>query len=531
MTATSRRGVLAANIVAILCGALLLFLVQPIVARTLLPALGGSPSVWATCMVFFQLLLLAGYAYAHLLTTRLGNRAQRVVHLAVWAAGWFFLSFEWGEPAAGAAPVGWMLGTLVKGIGMPFFALSATGPLVQRWFSQSRHRKAHDPYFLYAASNAGSLVALLGYPLLFEPALGLTSQREVWSWVYLAYGACVAAAGWVSLAPKSTGASSAPADPAPAARRRLTWVALAAVPSSLFLGVTQHVTTQVVTFPLLWVVPLAIYLATLIVAYTRHGEAARRWGDRALPPLVLIVVFLIAYESPRFIVAQVLAHFLALAAVGLSLHGRLAALRPGVGRLTEYYLWTSFGGALGGVFNALLAPVVFTAVLEYPCALALACFLRMVAEPKRKWPVDLALAAALFGVFLATRQFTDDRAWRFGLPCIAALMYWPRARRLALGVLVLLCMPSFELRTHYEVVHQERTFFGVHRVLRQDTQLGPIHWLFHGLTVHGQQFREPKYRRRPTAYFDAAGPAGDIAAWLRMRDRKPRIVIVGLGAG
>lgn len=366
--------------------AALLFWVQPLIAKLLLPLLGGTPAVWTTCMLFFQGVLLAGYAYALALTRRLATRAQAAVHVALLAVAALALPFGVTQEAARATPAqedptAWLLLTLAASVGLPFFALSASAPLFQKWFSETRHASAKDPYFLYAASNAGSLFALVAFPLVFEPFIKLDAQRRVWAYGYFALVALTLACAFAAwrYGAASGGvetAGDADGDARPVTwRRRLLWVALAFVPSSLVLGVTTYVTTDVAAVPLLWVVPLALYLLTFVLAFGRR-RAARRLMSLILPgaAIVLTLVYLSGATEPAwFLVVIHLAFFFVAAYV---CHARLADDRPAARHLAEFYLWLSVGGVAGGIFNAVVAPLVFDRVAEYPLAVLLACLLR-----------------------------------------------------------------------------------------------------------------------------------------------------------
>ncbi|HYN86287.1 MAG TPA: hypothetical protein VER32_13650 [Pyrinomonadaceae bacterium] len=368
--------------------AALLFWVQPLIAKLLLPLLGGTPAVWTTCMLFFQGVLLAGYAYALALTRRLAPRTQAAVHVALLAAAAFALPFGVTQEAARSTPAqedptAWLLWTLAASVGLPFFALSASAPLFQKWFSETRHASAKDPYFLYAASNAGSLFALVAFPLLFEPFVRLDAQRRAWACGYFALVVLTFAC---ALAARRYGAARGAVETTDDGhddgrhvtwRRRLLWVALAFVPSSLVLGVTTYVTTDVAAVPLLWVVPLALYLLTFILAFARTRRPAwRRLASLVLPgaAIVLTLVYLSGATEPAwFLVLIHLAFFFVAAFV---CHARLADDRPSARHLAEFYLWLSVGGVAGGIFNAVVAPLIFDRVVEYPLAVLLACLLR-----------------------------------------------------------------------------------------------------------------------------------------------------------
>ncbi len=375
----------------IFLSALLLFLVQPMVGRMVLPVLGGTPAVWNTCMVFFQVLLLVGYGYAHVITRYLGSRAQTAVHCIAAALAVLTLPIVLSEGISvptGDYPITWLLGVLGAMAGVPFLALSANGPLLQRWFSATDHPRAANPYFLYAASNTGSLIALLGYPVIVEPLLTLKVQSRMWSWGYgalvlLLVGCAVFRVmreRKASPAPKAAASGKPAAVPAAAPitwKTRAIWVLLAFAPSSLMIGSTTFLSTDLAPVPLLWVVPLAVYLVTMIIAFSRLGPGATRLATAALPLTVMVVAATMLMEAREPIGALVALHLALLFIAAMACHGRLSMMRPEPTHLTEYFLLMSLGGALGGMFNAIAAPLVFDRLLEYPIAITVCCGLAL----------------------------------------------------------------------------------------------------------------------------------------------------------
>ncbi len=330
--------ILTLHIIAIVLSALLLFLVQPMFAKMALPLLGGSSQVWATCMVFFQTALLAGYAYAHLISAKLVLKRQIMVHGAIMLLPFLTLPIAIAQgtvPPATTHPEIWLLGLLAVNVGLPFFVVSTTGPLLQRWFSHSAHTRARDPYFLYAASNTGSMVGLLAYPLLVEPTLRLADQSVYWMAGYMVLvlvtaGAALSATRGVSELPQMKGQAGkvAPRPEKLPWRRKLRWIALAFVPSSLMLGLTTHLTTDIAAVPLLWVIPLALYLLTFILVFARRQWKGHMIMVRVLPILALLMVMLLvtgASKPPMLIALINIACFFVVAMV---CHGELAADRP-----------------------------------------------------------------------------------------------------------------------------------------------------------------------------------------------------------
>ena len=382
--------------------ATLLFMVQPMVGKMILPTLGGSPAAWNTCMVFFQGLLLIGYLYAHKLTEwNLGRPGRQVrVHIGLliatvaWLVGMALVSpdgrpvavFESIAPQGQAYPMIGVLALLGVAVGLPFLVVSTSAPLLQRWFVYTGHSSARDPYFLYAASNAGSLLTLIGYPLIVEPTLTVKTQTWVWAGgfalltglVYLCGRAATDPLGDATKIGEQAVAArrTATRTPAPPLATKLRWVALAFVPSSLMLGVTFHMTTDIASVPLLWVIPLALYLLTFIIAFARTPAWFRPVLSNVAPVMILLLVFVMSSGIGGVSTFMKLAlHLAVYFATALLLHTELARLRPAPDHLTGYFLLISVGGVLGGIFNALIAPVAFPLAWEYPIALAVACLL------------------------------------------------------------------------------------------------------------------------------------------------------------
>ncbi|MGA2035784.1 MAG: hypothetical protein ABSG68_26345, partial [Thermoguttaceae bacterium] len=387
--------------------ATLLFVVEPMFAKMVLPLLGGSPSVWNTCLVFYQASLLGGYIYAHLSLKWLGARRQAAIHMALLIVPWLVLPVGvakgWTPPAA-ANPVAWLWLLLSVSVGLPFLLISATAPMLQSWFAATGHRSAKDPYFLYAASNLGSMIALLSYPLLIESHLTLGEQAWWWTLGYavlmVLIGACAfrlwtagrgeqgssgtgeqvgATAGLPSSAETGEQASTTEPllDTPPTPLRRLRWLALSLVPSSLLLGVNSYIATDLASVPLLWVIPLTLYLLSFVLVFSRW-KVVGAWMAPVQALLIVVVgtsFFMSGLDTSQVALMCVL-HLLALFATAMVCHGGLAADRPGSRYLTEFYLWMSLGGVLGGLLNTLVAPLVFPTVWEYPLMIVAACLLR-----------------------------------------------------------------------------------------------------------------------------------------------------------
>jgi hypothetical protein len=485
--------------------ALLLFLVQPMVGKMILPLLGGTPAVWNTCMVFFQALLLAGYGYAHFSTQRLGARRQAHWHLAILIlpllalAGTAAFASEPVHVVRSLAPQGsaypffGVVILLAVTIGLPFFVVSTTAPLLQRWFADTDHRNAADPYFLYGASNLGSLLALAVYPALMEPTLRLAHQGWVWALGYaglagLIYG-CVRR---LDAAPKPKKAAEL-AGPPPTCWTRLRWVLLAFAPASLLLGVTTFATTDIAPIPLIWVIPLALYLLTFVIAFGRHPQWLYVVVMLVAPAAILILLFMMVWDKKMPLWVLLSGHFFVFFLAALMCHMVLVSLRPSGQRSTEFYVWMSLGGVLGGLFNALVAPLVFKNLTEYPLALILACFLTppSAAKPKSENAarvLDVLIPLVLFGVmnwlqkipsdspklFTAVGWLSDWTGGRVSVspetlwvlivlawPALVAYYWFDRPIRFGLSVLAFWAAATlgYEGR-QLTVLHEDRSFFG-----------------------------------------------------------------------
>jgi hypothetical protein len=555
----SARATLLLFNLTIFLSAALLFLVQLIFARMVLPLLGGSPAVWNTAMVFYQAVLLAGYAYAHGAGTRLPLRAQVIAQALVLLAPLLVLPFgvppQWTPPAE-ASPIPWLLGLLAAGVGLPFFAVSTTSPLLQKWFVATGHPRAGDPYFLYAASNAGSLIGLLSYPFWIEPFTTLAWQARAWASAYLVVvgmfllaGALVwRRAGRAAVTPDRPARPAAVRTPAPSARQRLRWVVWAMVPSSLMLSVTAYFSSEVAAVPLLWVLPLALYLVTFILAFARRALVSAALARRVWPIALVPVLMAMATGSTTPIALLMLVHLAGLFVLALVCHGELAVARPAADHLTEFYLWVSLGGVLGGVFNALVAPVLFNGVIEYHLGLIAAAWLGVreaagARTTRDRW-LDVLLPAGLGvlvlvlvrvfgpGAEVPVEERDPARAMLvFGLPALLCFLMSRRRTRFSLGVAVILLSSYFVQPGEGVLVQAERSFFGVHRVTREETEAGAgFHLLVHGRTIHGAQSLDPAQRRVPLSYYHPTGPLGQVFEAYRAELTGP-IAGVGLGAG
>lgn len=560
--------------VTLFVSAALLFVVQPMVAKMVLPLLGGSAAVWSTCMVFFQGALLAGYAYAHTTARKLSVKRQILLHAALLVLPAFFLPFGVSSvasqpPSSGASPALWLLGLLVMTVGVPFFVVAATAPLLQRWFAETRHPGARDPYFLYGASNLGSMLALASYPFLLEPNLPTARQTSLWAAGYALLAVLTLACGasvWVAPAaePEQLADSS---QPRPGIRQWLRWIALAFVPSSWMLGVTAYLSIDIAPVPLLWVVPLALYLLTFVMAFARRRIVPHTWILVVLPWVVVALALVMGLGKVDMIWIGL--HLLAFFVGALACHGELANSRPAARDLTLFYLALALGGVLGGIFNALIAPVIFNRLAEYPIAVLLGCMLlpstrRGGLASDAKDPAPLSDPALDFGL---RRRLTNPaalRGWRdlivpaviFGLTALVLNQPWRSWERgmevvetiLASGLIVLLTMTYRRRPLRFalgvgaawiasglfsagsdKTLVRERSFFGISRV--SEFEVGPTHYLYLGTTIHGAQIIAPALQREPMTYFFRTGPMGQIFETVASHPTAPGVAIIGLGAG
>jgi hypothetical protein len=560
----------------------LLFLLQPMFARMILPRLGGSPAVWNTCMVFFQAVLLAGYLYAHL-ASRLSLKRQIALHLGLLLLPVLVLPLQlpldW-RPPRDANPIPWLLALLSVSVGLPFFVISTSAPLLQKWFASAGNASARDPYFLYAASNLGSMLALLSYPFLVEPSFSLQTQHRLWSAGYLVLALLTTlCAVFLWSATRSTLARSVSEGAAKSdgptsetlanasgwygrlARQprttdhglptslRLRWIALAFVPSSLMLSVTTYLTTDIAAIPLLWVIPLAIYLLTFILVFARRPLVPQWLMVRLLPLVVLVLTLVMLSEATALAGLPtwplLVLHLVGLFVVGMVCHGELARSRPPVEHLTDFYLWLSVGGALGGLFNSLLAPLLFSTIAEYPLVLVLACLLRPAGESASEkrgigaarrpdFVLPLALAIGTIALVIGLQAFGVEPgraslAFMFIVPTALCYTFAARPLRFGLGIAALFLAGGFYHGIHGKLEYRARSFFGVHRVTLDAS--GRFRQLVHGDTIHGRQSLSSEHRREPLLYYHRTGPIGQVFEAYKGADAKMQIAIVGLGAG
>lgn len=525
-------------------GAFLLFAVEPMVARMLLPSLGGSAAVWNTAVVFFQVSLLLGYLYAHLSLRWLRPRLQASIQILLLVLTLFALPIAvpgaWSPPA-GSDPVGWTLLALVVMVAAPFAMLATTGPTLQRWFSLTTHPRASDPYFLYAAGNAGSLLALLSYPLVIEPALSLSRQSRMWAVLYASFVVATAVCAVLMLrlrsaVPTERDRSMVHVASRPDRRRRIRWVCFALLPAALLLGVTRHLSTDVGSIPMLWILPLALYLLTFIVAFGRDADRVARRAGRVLTILAIPIGLTFIGIIPSLWV-QLPLQLAGFTAAALVAHARLAADRPPPAFLTGYFLLIALGGALGGIAAGLGAPLLLPGVYEYPIAFVLTIAIIPPAAVdrdgvwSRRRSVAVAIIAAIAGIAaVAVRSDGSQRSLTLamivaasGLLVAFSLARKPAGFATAVGIVLLLAT----LVPPNETLFSERTFFGVHRVY---VDASGKHILLNGTTVHGVQNGPGEAQVIPLAYYSVDGPVGDVFSHV-LRGGHRSVAVIGAGAG
>lgn len=540
--------------------AALLFLVEPMIGKMTLPLLGGTAAVWNTCLVFFQAALLAGYLYAHAALRFLERRAQIAVHLVLVLlplvivgllpphvpAGW--------EPPAESNPVGWVLLLLLVVIGLPFFALSATTSIMQRWFADSGRADAGDPYFLYAASNAGSLLGLLAFPLVFERTLGLTSLSRVWSAAYALFVAMTAICAVMTWRWRARGAKAVIGAAAEtpgkinlvehvAWTKRWRWIALAFIPSSLMLGVTTAMTTDVPAIPLFWVLPLAVYLVSFVLVFAKKPPISHEWVVKRLPFLILCGICPTISQGSFSLPVLLLLYLTVLFGMAMVFHGELARSRPAVGNLTEFYLCLSIGGVLGGIFNSLIAPEVFKTVMEMPLVLIFAAMMRPLIgagaskqgawDRRKDWLLPIALGTCMVVVIVGLahtgiKPGHVETTLIFGYSMLWCLSFGSRRVRFVLGMIAV-WLASSVYAPFGRTLDTERSFFGVYHV--RNSPDGRFRLFYHGAIAHGMQSLDPKQSREPLAYFTRSGPAGAVFRAAQEEWPSGNLAVVGLGAG
>ncbi len=529
--------------------ALLLFSIQPMFTKMVLPKLGGAPAIWSVAMVFFQAALLLGYAYAHWLTKTFSPRHGAFIHLGLLAFAAFTLPIGiaggFGAPPSSGIE-GWLLALFTASIGLPFTALAASAPLLQRWFAQSGHRKAANPYVLYAASNLGSFAALLAYPTLIEPFMTLRGQAGAWSAGFALLAILIAVAALVVASAAISKKTKLTRTKAPTLSAWLSWIGLAAIPAGLVVAVTAHISTDVAAAPFLWVIPLALYLLTFVAVFRETPWISHGMVARVAPFVIVPLAISMMGGDPAFWVVTIVLHLVTFFVLTLLCHGELYSRRPPSERLTDFYLATSIGGVIGGIFTGLIAPNVFLSTAEYPILIAVAAlalpgaFAGGIGNMLRSAALPLVTVAVLAALYVVT-SWRPPADWMIGFQVIliglAALMLLQKSNAARFFGLVALVFTLTALwlpgRNNVEVT---RSFFGVHKVV--DTADGKYRLLFHGTTIHGaERLRADDGaliagRPEPLAYYYRGGPISEtILSTRAQRGKLANVAAVGLGTG
>ncbi|MEM8690345.1 MAG: fused MFS/spermidine synthase [Pseudomonadota bacterium] len=527
----------------IFLSASLLFFVQPLFAKLVLPLLGGAPAVWTTAMLFFQTVLIGGYLYAHLLSRYVPLRGQLLTHLAVWAVALTFLPLsvpaDWQFDEGVALPLQ-TLAIFAVGVGAPFAMLSANAPLIQSWYAKSGGPSADDPYFLYAASNIGSLVALLAFPLVAEPLFGARVTGYGWAAGFILLGGLLML---VMLTLKQSVARDRKTDeteddvrPAVGAKSILRWLFIAFVPSSLMLVVTTKISTDVGSLPLVWVVPLSLYIFSFVLTFTNTPKLS----DRVIDILFVVSLFCLAAtltlgHGGILKLPQAIILCLALFAVALKAHRMLYLSRPNVDGLTVFYLIMSIGGAIGGLFNSIVAPVFFNSLLEAPLtALAAAVLLTIgtdAAGHRRAVTRGVVLGfvgiCVMVGLLATGLPPKNANLISFGLLVCAAIVLRPINTWLPLSVVLASVGAGLVVKHSNNIVLQDRSFFGHHIVREADG----LRLYNHGTTLHGmQRIAETDGKPTPLSYYHPTSPMAQVVTAAALPN-DAAIGIVGLGVG
>jgi len=550
---------------AVFLSASLLFGVQPMFTRMVLPRLGGSPSVWSVAMVFFQSMLLAGYAYAHILMSVRNRYAPVAVHLVLLIAAALTLPLSigafFGSPPTGAAAPFWVLGVFTVSIGLPFFALAANNPLMQAWFARTRHRDARDPYFLYAASNVGSFLALISYPVLLEPAFTLHAQSRLWTIGFILLIALIAGCGVLMLRNQRRAVADAKlvAGDKPSWPVIGRWVFISAVPSGLLVAVTAYISTDIAAAPLLWVIPLSLYLLTWILVFQRRALIPHSTMLFLQPFAIAGIAVLLYYAGWIPLLDSLAGHLVSFFIIAMACHGELARTRPAPQYLTTFYVSLSFGGMIGGLFSGLVAPYAFSWVAEYPILAVLAVLCRPLGQESwrpferllwpldpsywpqlsaRFWPVAVVIALGLlFSRSLGFYFDGDPELLKVVILALVALSLVllrdpPKsAFALAMALAMIWLYPTGETRPE-----TLRSFFGVHKIYESDD--GRFRILKHGSTIHGAQQIEDDNgqpmndRPKPITYYHDKSAMSRVIEAVRARKASPlHVAAIGLGTG
>jgi hypothetical protein len=542
----------------------LLFCVQLMVAKMILPLLGGSPSVWNTCQFFFQGTLLLGYGYAHLSSKWLGTRRQGMIHIPLLLLPLICLPIAISTPfytPENLHPILWLLTVLTLSVGLPFFVVSTTAPLLQKWFADTDNPGSSDPYFLYSASNIGSLLGLLSYPTLIEPYFSLTFQSKIWSILYICLiiliGICAVIIGQFKPAniQKMTEANTDNIldkdieRESPHLIEIIQWIILAFITSSLLLGLTTYITTDLAGMPMLWAIPLALYLLSFILTFARKQFLPYPKFLAILPAWLTPLIFLCWARLVNPLWFVLLLHLGGFFITACLFHWQLAQRRPNPEYLTSFYWWISVGGVLGGLFNAIAAPLLFNYLLEYPLVMLLSIL--VLRSPQLLQGIEFASSSQLLtikkiqtisvgllfgGLFVgfSPEAFMNNLSGHIVAIGLMTLIFYPfhlKKSTWVLAICFIILIGQFSLNNLGGILYTERSFFGINRVIQYDHEIGgKYHSLLHGTTLHGKQSLDPKRRNQPLSYFTIDSPIGQFFASVKPQNLS-HVAVLGLGVG
>ena len=532
--------------------AALLMSIQPMFAKIILPFFGGSPQVWNICMMFYQVLLLGGYLFAHWSGNLRSTKMKVYLQIGLMALPMLLLPisarYAFSESMFSSAPIAALLLVLFSSVALPFFVLSTISPLLQKWLSYTDTEHAEDPYFLYAASNMGSFIGLLSYPFIVEPNWVTEVQSDYWTVLYGVLAAGIAACAVVVLRnPRSEKAEKELLHAGSVGRTTtLTWLLFAFIPSSTMHAVSMHMVSEIASIPLLWVVPLGIYLLTMAMCFAHRVLIPHELIVKTAPGAILLILLLLTTRAFDPITLILPLHLFTLFVICMVFHGELARRRPATESLTYYYIILAVGGALGGIFNSLLSPLMFDSILEYPLIMLLAALVL----PKRTGVMSriatrrqgilyglspaLFMLAAWFSLELLMQQeiVSREQIRFFGnvlvilVPFVICYLLLHNRLAFALGT-VLCCLIGSYVNTDTRVIHGERTFFGIHTVLNNPTDRQ--HVLMNGITLHGIQSTDPELSKLPSTYYHPSGPVGQVL--IPLADDIQTAAVIGLGVG
>ena len=514
-------------------------------SKMILPMLGGAPQVWNTAMLFFQISLLSGYAYAHATTAFLGVRKQAILHVLLLTIFTVVLPVaipDGWTPPDGTDPTFWQLSLMAITVGGPFFVVSGSAPMLQRWFSTSNHKDADNPYFLYGASNLGSMSALLLYPVLIEPTLTIGQQSTTWTFGYFALiiltGVAAASVWKYNAKTQKTENVIDTSDKEITIALRLKWLVLALVPSSLMLGVTTHITTDIASVPLLWVMPLALYIGTFIIVFARKPIITGKNSHYIFGAMILILYLAQTFlnglkDAPLALIALHLTLFFFAA---LSCHSELSNSKPRAKHLTEFYLIMSLGGAIGGFFNAIIVPQYFVLPIEYQIILIAALLLRFSNREKEPDLGGIGLTALIASIAALCGIAPAFVGGNIGWLCIGLFLIisicilntrWAFTFIMSFALLGPQLYVPLGIMSQEKITHQDRNFFGVIRLLETDNQ----RVLLHGTTNHGTQPLKEEHSLTRLSYYSPSSPLTDVYGYFDTLENEQKVAVLGLGIG